>query len=228
MSACIVEASGLSRTFERRGSEPVTVLREATLEVMAGEIVCIQGRSGSGKSTLLNILGLLDRSTSGRLKIGDQDVAGMSDDRLSALRGTYLGFVFQQFYLVVGKTARENVAEPLLFGTDPERRGRHRRAEHLLQLVGLEHRTHEKPNILSGGEQQRVAIARALARGPKLLLADEPTGALDTQTGDQVMDLLVSLVRQEGTSLVLVTHDDEIAARADRRFRIHDGTLVST
>lgn len=228
MSESVLNAQGLSRTFTRRNSEPVTVLQEASLTVEAGEIVCIQGRSGSGKSTLLNILGLLDRPTAGRLQIGDQTIAELNDDQLSALRGEYLGFVFQQFYLVAGKSARENVAEPLLFGTASERRERNSRAEYLLQLVGLHHRVHAKPSVLSGGEQQRVAIARALARRPRLLLADEPTGALDIQTGDQVMDLLVALVRQEGTALVLVTHDDEVAARADRRLRIHDGMLVSS
>ena len=227
MTEPILVATHLGRTFTRRHTEPVIVVREAPLQIGAGEVVCIQGRSGSGKSTLLNILGLLDRPTSGQLSLGGRETAALNDDQVSNLRGSFLGFVFQQFYLFPGKTALGNVAEPLLFGTTEERQERHDRAAQLLEKVGLAHRMHEKPNVLSGGEQQRVAIARALARRPKVILADEPTGALDTQTGEQVMELLVSMVRHDGTSLVLVTHDNEIAARADRILRIHDGVLES-
>jgi len=203
----------------------VTALDRVDLRIAAGELLAIVGPSGSGKSTLLNIMGTLDLPSRGTVRIGGDDVTLLSDRKLSDLRGKRLGFVFQQFHLVDGMSAVENVATGLLYAGV-----RHRRRAPLavaaLERVGLGHRLGHLPHQLSGGEKQRVAIARALVNDPALILADEPTGALDTANGDAVLALLADL-NSEGATIAVITHDREIAARLPRRVTIRDGRIVA-
>lgn len=215
----------VSRTFRTPSGELLPILRDISFEIAPGDVVAIQGRSGSGKSTLLNLIGLLDLPTEGTVSLAGRDTTAMTDRERARLRGEAIGFVFQQFHLLQGRSARANVEEPLLFGTALERRDRTLRATDLLKRVGLQERLQATPSVLSGGEQQRVAIARALARRPGLLLADEPTGSLDVTTGDQVSELLVDLAQSEGTTLVFVTHDDRVAQLARRRLMLEDGAI---
>jgi putative ABC transport system ATP-binding protein len=220
MSEAIVSLRNVTRAFPGG----VLALRDVTLEIARGELVAIVGPSGSGKSTMLNIIGTLDRASAGSVEIDGHDVARLRDSDLSALRGRRIGFVFQHFHLSPGVSALDNVADGLLY-TGVGIAERRRRAEAALRQVGLGHRLGHRPHQMSGGEKQRTAIARALARQPALLLADEPTGALDSASGEGVVQLLLSLHR-EGTAVVVITHDRDLAARFDRQASMRDGALV--
>jgi putative ABC transport system ATP-binding protein len=207
------------------GSPPVVALDGVSLDVALGEFVAIVGASGSGKSTLLNVIGTLDRPTSGSVAIAGVDTASLSDAELSALRSRHIGFVFQQFHLREGVTALENVADGMLYSGTP-RRERIARARDALERVGLTHRVSHRPHQLSGGERQRVAIARAVMGDPPLLLADEPTGNLDTRSSESIIELLHGL-HAGGTTVVVITHDVPLAARLPRRISISDGTVLA-
>ena len=229
MTLPVVEAVGVTRSYMlgRRGRDGPTVhaLRGVTLAVLPGEFVAIAGPSGSGKSTLLHLLGALDRPSSGMIRFSGQDVAALDDTALARLRNREIGFVFQQFQLLGRTSALANVALPLVYAR-VGRADRLARAEAALQAVGLGHRLAHRPAQLSGGEQQRVAIARAIVASPRLLLADEPTGNLDSVTGAEVMGLLQRLNTERGVALVVITHDSAIASLAQRRLDIRDGILT--
>ncbi|MFC5032185.1 ABC transporter ATP-binding protein [Streptomyces sp. So13.3] len=217
----VVELVGVGKQYPGG----VTALRGVDLTIDDGELLAIVGPSGSGKSTLLHIVGTLDRPSSGSVAIAGHDVAALSDGRLSALRAQHVGFVFQAFHLVPGISAQDNVAEGLLYSGLP-RAERRRRAAAALERVGLADRMDHKPHQLSGGQKQRVAIARAVVGEPDLLLADEPTGALDSASGEAVMELLHDL-NKEGATIAVITHDSEIADRLPRQVRIRDGRVVA-
>lgn len=220
----IIEMRSIRKTYDT-GKIKVEALRGVDFEVGRGEFVAVVGPSGSGKSTLLNLLGCLDTPTGGDYILGGEAVAGLDKDRLADVRNRRVGFVFQNFNLLPQLTALENVEMPMLFG-GIGRRGRRRRANEGLEKVGLGDRTHHKPTELSGGQMQRVAIARALAMEPDILLADEPTGNLDTGSGTDVLSLLQELWKQ-GSTLIVVTHDAALAARANRVIEIRDGLIVN-
>ncbi len=224
-----VEATDVTKEYRLGGdrkTEPVvvTALRGVSFAVQAGEFVSIVGPSGSGKSTLLHLFGALDRPSTGSLRFFGRNIADMDDGELAELRNREIGFVFQQFQLLNRTTALANVALPLIYRGMPKSERRERAAE-ALASVGLSHRLTHRPVQLSGGEQQRVAVARALVSEPRLLLADEPTGNLDTVTGVEIMRLLRTLNEERGVALTVITHDPEIAAEAPRQIRIRDGLI---
>ncbi|WP_287696575.1 ABC transporter ATP-binding protein [Accumulibacter sp.] len=220
-TSMVVEVRELAKRVHN-GGEPLTILHDISFVVAAAETVAIVGASGSGKSTLLGLLAGLDLPSSGSVRLAGEELGGLDEDARATLRGRLLGFVFQSFQLLPSLTALENVMLPLeLAGTANARS----QAEFWLQRVGLEQRLRHYPKHLSGGEQQRVALARAFAPGPRLVLADEPTGNLDAATGHQVIELMFALNAERGTTLILVTHDEEIAARCSRRLRMHAGQL---
>jgi putative ABC transport system ATP-binding protein len=222
--ACLVRLERATRTYDA-GDLRVAALAEIDLTIDAGELVAITGASGSGKSTALNILGTLDRPTSGRYFLDGEPVEGLDDTELARIRNRKIGFVFQGFHLLERSTALENVELPMIYaGVSP--RERRRRAEAALDRVGLAARMHHRPGQLSGGQQQRVAIARSVVNSPLLLLADEPTGALDSATTQEVLELFSELNRQ-GTTVVIVTHDPNVAAHTNRVITFRDGHVVS-
>jgi len=225
MNSPVIELQGIEKIYEA-GAIRVHALRNINLEVDRGEFVAIMGTSGSGKSTMMNILGCLDRPTSGRYLLDGIDVSGLDKDQRADIRNRKLGFVFQGFNLLRRTTALENVELPLIYGGVPAAE-RTRRARIALSIVGLANREGNHPSQLSGGQQQRVAIARALVNHPSMLLADEPTGNLDTQTSLDVIGVFQKLNREAGITIVLVTHEPDIAAFADRVVTVRDGRIVS-
>ena len=216
----------IQNIYKNYGKEPmiVPVLKDVSLEVVQGDYIAIMGPSGSGKTTLMNIIGCLDRASLGTYLFEDEDISEMNDDALSDLRLNKIGFVFQNFNLLSSETAQENVALPLIYaGISKEKRNQ--RAIDVLNKVGLQDRISFKPSQLSGGQKQRVAIARAIINNPKILLADEPTGALDQASGKQVMELFKSL-NDKGVTIIMITHDANVASHAKKIFHIIDGEII--
>ena len=216
----------IQNIYKNYGKEPmiVPVLKDVSLEVVQGDYIAIMGPSGSGKTTLMNIIGCLDRASLGTYLFEDEDISEMNDDALSDLRLNKIGFVFQNFNLLSSETAQENVALPLIYaGIDKEKRNQ--RAIDVLNKVGLQDRISFKPSQLSGGQKQRVAIARAIINNPKILLADEPAGALDQASGKHVMELFKSL-NDEGVTIIMITHDANVASHAKKIFHIIDGEII--
>jgi putative ABC transport system ATP-binding protein len=222
MADQVIVAENLVKTY-KMGDVEVNALRGLTMSINRGEVVAIVGPSGSGKSTLMNILGCLDRPTSGTYTLDGESVAGLNDDQLAKIRNRKVGFIFQSFNLLTRSTALSNVELPLRYSGKTE--GRKERARQSLIAVGLADRITHKPFELSGGQQQRVAIARALVNDPAIIMADEPTGNLDSKVGQEIMDLLLNLNKQVGTTLIIVTHDPRIAAQAQRVVRVRDGIV---
>jgi putative ABC transport system ATP-binding protein len=222
MDDIVIRAEALKKVYHM-GEVEVQALRGISMQVKRGEVVAIMGPSGSGKSTLMSILGCLDRPTSGEYILDGEAVAGLNDDQLASIRNRKIGFVFQSFNLLQRVSALVNVELPLGYANRPdEGRGR---AAAALREVGLESRMKHRPSELSGGEQQRVAVARALVNQPAILLADEPTGNLDSKVGQEIMDLLLKLNHEDNTTLLIITHDPRIAAQAQRTIRIRDGMI---
>jgi putative ABC transport system ATP-binding protein len=220
----MINLSDITRTY-RMGEVDITVLSGVSLSVQRGEFVAIMGPSGSGKSTLMNIIGCLDRPTSGLYRFEDREINAMTDDELASIRNVKIGFVFQTFNLLPRFTALKNVEVPLIYSGVPARK-RSERAIPLLRQVGLSERMKHRPTELSGGQQQRVAIARALVNKPPLLLADEPTGNLDSRSGVEILEILTAL-NQQGVTVIIVTHDQNVAARCKRIINVMDGKIIS-
>jgi len=221
----MLDLKQISKIYRTQG-ETITALDQVDLHIAAGEFVAIMGRSGSGKSTMLNILGCMDKPTSGQYQLADKDVSVLNDDELSQIRNDHIGFVFQGFHLLPRLSALENVMVPLRFASPEKQQGGEERAKKLLHDVGLGERMHHMSNEMSGGQIQRVAIARSLINNPAVLLADEPTGNLDSAISQQIIDLLVALNRG-GQTIVMVTHEPEIAENAGRTINFLDGKIVT-
>jgi len=224
MSEYVIDAEGITKVY-KMGEIEVHALRGVSLQVERGEVISIMGPSGSGKSTLMNLLGALDRPTDGTYHLNGELVSELSDDELAVIRNREVGFVFQTFNLLGRHTALANVELPLRYAGVTN--GKRKRATEALEAVGLGDRIKHRPNELSGGQQQRVAIARALVNQPAIILADEPTGNLDTKSGSEILDILLDLNKEQGTTLIFVTHDAEIASRTQRRVRLLDGLIVN-
>jgi putative ABC transport system ATP-binding protein len=224
LNDCVAELRQIGKVYGT-GDTAVVALDDLSLQVQRGEYLAVMGTSGSGKSTAMNIIGCLDRPSSGSYHLNGTAVQGLSDDALADLRNQELGFVFQQFHLLAEMSALDNVILPMIYAGIPAEE-RHQRARTALERVGLAQRLQNKPNQLSGGQQQRVAVARAIINQPGLLLADEPTGALDSRTTEEVLELFGELHRQ-GMTILIVTHEQEVADRASRLVQFHDGRLLS-
>ncbi len=223
----VIELRDVVKIYRLGQDVTIPALRGIHLRICRGEMVAIMGPSGSGKSTLMNIMGALDQPTRGEYFLEGQNVANLGDKELARIRNRHIGFVFQNFNLLPRLTALEQVELPLMYAGVRSRRERRRRAQEALSLVGLADRLHHRPNELSGGQQQRVAIARALVNQPSILLADEPTGNLDSRSGAEVMYIFQKLNREHGITVVIVTHEPEIALHTQRIIRLHDGQIVS-
>lgn len=223
MNDCVIDAREITKVY-RMGEVDVHALRGVSMQVLRGEVISIMGPSGSGKSTLMNIIGALDRPTAGKYLLNGQLVSDLSDDELAVIRNREVGFVFQSFNLLSRHSALANVELPMRYAGITN--GKRKRAVEALQAVGLGDRITHRPSELSGGQQQRVAIARALVNNPAIILADEPTGNLDTKSGDEIMDILLKLNQDHGTTLIFVTHDPEVAQRTQRVVYLRDGLVT--
>lgn len=222
MSKPVINIKNVTKTY-KMGEIEVHALRGISFDVQKGEVISIMGPSGSGKSTLMNIIGCLDHLTTGEYNLDGKDIANLDDDELAQIRNQKVGFVFQNFNLLARSTALSNVELPLRYAGQIE--NRLQLAEKALTSVGLEDRIHHKPSELSGGQQQRVAIARAIINNPAIILADEPTGNLDSKSGDEIMELLLGLNKKNGTTLIIVTHDPQIASQTRRTIQLFDGLI---
>ena len=224
--SAILELNQICKDYYIGTENELSVLKNVSLKVRKGEFISIVGASGSGKSTFMNIIGALDRPTKGTYRLNGEEVQELSDDQLSDIRNREIGFVFQNFNLIPRSSALKNVELPMFYSGIPSAE-RTKRAAELLEIVGMGDRMHHQPNELSGGQKQRVAIARALANNPAIILADEPTGALDSKTGNKVMELFLKINKEEKKTIILITHSQELAERSERIVTIADGCIIN-